>query len=122
MSVYLSLFSVYLSLCVMSNHSTSKCHLILAKLSVNLMRCCIKPSANYVHILAFTKVGRFGKVRNSDACVSKNAITYLRRTYRAIVKRFTTNNNLRRVFCYGKTYFSKLIPLMRLYSKHIYIF
>ena len=39
----------------------------------------------------------------------KNTITYLRRTYKTIVKRFTANNNLRRVFFYGKTYFSKLI-------------
>ena len=62
------------------------------------MRCCIKPSANYVHVLAFTKIGPFGKVGNSDACVLKNTITYLRKTYRTIVKRFTANNNLRRFF------------------------
>lgn len=49
-----------------------------------------------MHLL-ITKIGSFGKVRNSDACESKNTVTYLMSTYRTIVKSFTANN-LRKFF------------------------
>ena len=44
-SLLVPLYSVCLSVCVISNQSTSKNHVIRVKASVNLIICCIKQTA-----------------------------------------------------------------------------
>ena len=47
MCVSVSVSVMYVSVCVMSNQSTSKSHVICVKLSVNFRPCCINHTARH---------------------------------------------------------------------------